>query len=80
MKGIAIQHAHPASYTSRWKSDTPAAVASRWLLHDAQQAYYYGLAVNAAMASVTTTAANLLGLDYRLDYIKEGSTLQTLMR
>ncbi|KAI6135870.1 hypothetical protein EDD17DRAFT_1502575 [Pisolithus thermaeus] len=71
VKGIAIQHAHPASYTSRWKSDTPAAVASRWLLHDAQQAYYYGLAVNAAMASVTTTAANLLGLDYRLDYIKE---------
>ncbi|KAI6000811.1 hypothetical protein EDD15DRAFT_2362285 [Pisolithus albus] len=55
-----------------YQSDTPAAVASRWLLHDAQQAYYYGLPENAAIASVTTTAANLLGLDYRLGYIKEG--------
>ncbi|KAI6026449.1 hypothetical protein PISMIDRAFT_7805 [Pisolithus microcarpus 441] len=46
------------------KSDTPAAVVSHWLLHDAQQAYYYGLPVNAAITSVMTTAANLLGLDY----------------
>ncbi|KIK26254.1 hypothetical protein PISMIDRAFT_67708, partial [Pisolithus microcarpus 441] len=35
------------------------------------QHYYYGLPVNAAIASVTTTAANLLGLDYQLGYIKE---------
>ncbi|KAG6332265.1 hypothetical protein ID866_6822 [Astraeus odoratus] len=53
------------------KSDTPAAVVSRWLLHDAQQAHYYGLPASAALASVITSPAKLLGLDYRLGYVRE---------
>ncbi|KAN0084286.1 hypothetical protein V8E55_007790 [Tylopilus felleus] len=53
------------------KSDHPG-IQSRWLLHEAQQAHYYGLPANAALASVTTNAAELLGLDYRLGYIKAG--------
>ena len=51
---------------------TPAAIASRWLLHEAQQAHYYGLPASASFASVTTTAAKLIGLDYHLGYIKQG--------
>ncbi|KAF9239773.1 hypothetical protein BU15DRAFT_74314 [Melanogaster broomeanus] len=53
------------------KSDHPA-IQSRWLLHEAQQAHYYGLAENVALASVITNAAEVLGLDHRLGYIKEG--------
>ncbi|KAF8549605.1 composite domain of metallo-dependent hydrolase [Imleria badia] len=53
------------------KSDHPA-IQSRWLLHEAQQAHYYGLPANVSLASVTTNAAEVLGLDYRLGYIKEG--------
>ncbi|KIJ15978.1 hypothetical protein PAXINDRAFT_99322 [Paxillus involutus ATCC 200175] len=53
------------------KSDHPA-IQSRWLLHEAQQAHYYGLPENVALASVTTNAAEVLGLEYRLGYIKGG--------
>ncbi|KAI6157316.1 hypothetical protein BKA82DRAFT_4055541 [Pisolithus tinctorius] len=63
---------HDAGFDVIMKSDTPAAVVARWLLHEAQQAYYYGLPENAAIASVTTAAAKVLGLDYRLGYVKEG--------
>ncbi|KIJ61513.1 hypothetical protein HYDPIDRAFT_31124 [Hydnomerulius pinastri MD-312] len=53
------------------KSDHPA-IQSRWLLHEAQQAHYYGLPENAALASVTTNAAEVLGLEHRLGFIKGG--------
>ncbi|KAF9233435.1 hypothetical protein BU15DRAFT_53885 [Melanogaster broomeanus] len=53
------------------KSDHPN-IQSRWLLHEAQQAHYYGLAENVALASVITNAAEVLGLAHRLGYIKEG--------
>ncbi|KAF8438173.1 hypothetical protein L210DRAFT_3482342 [Boletus edulis BED1] len=53
------------------KSDHPA-IQSRWLLHEAQQAHYYGLPANVSLASVTTNGAELLGLDHRLGYVKEG--------
>ncbi|KAF9225904.1 carbohydrate esterase family 9 protein [Gyrodon lividus] len=53
------------------KSDHPA-IQSRWLLHEAQQAHYYGLPENVALASVTTNAAEVLGLEHRLGYITGG--------
>lgn len=53
------------------KSDHPF-VNSRYLLHEAQQAYFYGLAPNLAIASVTTAPAEMLGMDHRIGYIREG--------
>jgi cytosine/adenosine deaminase-related metal-dependent hydrolase len=45
---------------------------SRYLLHDAQQAHYFGLPHNMALASVTSTPASVLGYDHRIGYIKLG--------
>ncbi|KAH7908470.1 hypothetical protein BJ138DRAFT_352435 [Hygrophoropsis aurantiaca] len=53
------------------KSDHPA-IQSRYLLHEAQQAHYYGLPENVALASVTSNAAEVLGLDHRIGYLKPG--------
>ncbi|KAG9313485.1 hypothetical protein JVU11DRAFT_5810 [Chiua virens] len=60
------------------KSDHPG-IHSRWLLHEAQQAHYYGLPANAALASVTTNAAEVIGLDHRLGYIKQGIVLDLVI-
>ncbi|KAI0367346.1 composite domain of metallo-dependent hydrolase [Pilatotrama ljubarskyi] len=53
------------------KSDHPV-LDSRFLLYEAQQAYYYGLPHNMALSAVTTTPANVLGLDHRIGFIQEG--------
>ena len=53
------------------KTDHPA-IVSRYLLHEAQQAHYYGLPADVALASVTSTAAEVLGMDHRVGYVKEG--------
>ncbi|KAI0266867.1 carbohydrate esterase family 9 protein [Gloeopeniophorella convolvens] len=53
------------------KSDHPVS-NSRYLLHEAQQAYYYGLPEHLALGSVTTQPAHAVALDYRIGYIKEG--------
>ncbi|KAH8116655.1 composite domain of metallo-dependent hydrolase [Phellopilus nigrolimitatus] len=53
------------------KSDHPV-LNSRYLLYEAQQAHYYGLPENVAMASVTTTPAQAMGMDHRIGFIKEG--------
>jgi imidazolonepropionase-like amidohydrolase len=53
------------------KSDHPV-LNSRYLLYEAQQAYYYGLPANLALASVTTTPANVIGMDHRIGFIREG--------
>ena len=45
---------------------------SRYLLYEAQNAYYYGLPENLAIASVTSTPAKLLGLGHRVGFVKEG--------
>jgi len=45
---------------------------SRYLLYEAQNAYYYGLPENLAVASVTSTPAKLLGLGHRVGCVKEG--------
>ncbi|KAK0494473.1 carbohydrate esterase family 9 protein [Armillaria luteobubalina] len=51
------------------KSDHPA-TNSRYLLHEAQLAYYYGLPENIALASITSTPAKVMGQDHRVGYIK----------
>ncbi|KAI0635470.1 composite domain of metallo-dependent hydrolase [Trametes polyzona] len=53
------------------KSDHPV-TDSRFLLYEAQLAYYYGLPHNLALSAVTSTPATVLGLDHRVGFIKEG--------
>ncbi|KAM5537547.1 hypothetical protein V8D89_008760 [Ganoderma adspersum] len=53
------------------KSDHPV-LDSRFLLWEAQQAYYYGLPHNLALAAVTTTPATVLGQSHRIGSLKEG--------
>ncbi|EIN06427.1 carbohydrate esterase family 9 protein [Punctularia strigosozonata HHB-11173 SS5] len=53
------------------KSDAPA-IVSRYLMHEAQQAHYYGLPESIALRSVITTPAKVLGVDHRIGYIEEG--------
>ncbi|KAI0666496.1 carbohydrate esterase family 9 protein [Trametes maxima] len=53
------------------KSDHPV-LNSRHLIYEAQQAHFYGLAHNLALASVTTTPAKVLGQDHRIGFVKEG--------
>ncbi|KAI0074160.1 carbohydrate esterase family 9 protein [Panus rudis PR-1116 ss-1] len=53
------------------KSDHPV-LDSRHLLYEAQQAYVYGLPENLAIAAVTSTPAEVMGMGHRIGYIKEG--------
>ncbi|KAG6841872.1 hypothetical protein C0991_005602 [Blastosporella zonata] len=53
------------------KSDHPV-LNSRHLIYEAQQAHYYGLPEHLALASVTSTPANVIGLDHRIGYVEEG--------
>ncbi|KAJ7273060.1 hypothetical protein C8J57DRAFT_1316535 [Mycena rebaudengoi] len=53
------------------KSDHPALLA-RYVMHEAQQAHFYGLGTNLALASVTSTPAQVLGLDHRIGFVKPG--------
>lgn len=53
---------------------------SRYLLYEAQSAYYYGLPENLAIASVTSTPAKLLGLGHRVGFVKEGKQLLICFR
>ncbi|RPD56489.1 composite domain of metallo-dependent hydrolase [Lentinus tigrinus ALCF2SS1-7] len=53
------------------KSDHPV-LNSRFLVYEAQQAHYYGLPHNLALASVTSTPAKVMGMEHRIGYVKEG--------
>jgi len=53
------------------KSDHPV-LNSRYLLYEAQQAHYYGLDANLALASVTSTPANAAGVGHRVGTISVG--------
>ncbi|KAF7330339.1 Carbohydrate esterase family 9 protein [Mycena venus] len=53
------------------KSDH-SAIVSRYLIHEARLAHYYGLSTNLALASVTSTPAEVLGLDHRIGFVKPG--------
>ncbi|KAJ7510409.1 carbohydrate esterase family 9 protein [Mycena galericulata] len=59
-------------FTVLMKSDHPV-MDSRYLLYEAQQAYYYGLPKNLAIASVTSNSAEVMGMAHRIGYIKEGT-------
>ncbi|KAL0577309.1 hypothetical protein V5O48_004665 [Marasmius crinis-equi] len=53
------------------KSDHPL-LDSRHLLYDAQQAHYYGLSSNLAVAAVTSNSAEVMGMGHRIGYLKAG--------
>jgi len=53
------------------QSDHPV-LNSRYLLYEAQQAHFYGLPENLAIASVTSNSAEVMGMGHRIGYIKEG--------
>ncbi|KAJ7178858.1 hypothetical protein C8R43DRAFT_871685 [Mycena crocata] len=53
------------------KSDHPG-IVSRYLMHEAQMAHYHGLSSNLALASVTSTPSEVMGLDHRIGFIKPG--------
>ncbi|KAJ7698627.1 carbohydrate esterase family 9 protein [Mycena rosella] len=53
------------------KSDHPV-LDSRHLIYEAQQAHYFGLAANLALASVTSTPARIMGQDHRIGRLIEG--------
>ncbi|KAF9566703.1 carbohydrate esterase family 9 protein [Agrocybe pediades] len=53
------------------KSDHPE-MNSRYLLFEAQQAYFYGLPENLAIASVTSNAAESMGMGHRIGFLKPG--------
>ncbi|KAH8826842.1 carbohydrate esterase family 9 protein [Flagelloscypha sp. PMI_526] len=53
------------------KSDHPV-LNSRYLLHEAQLAHYYGLDPALAIASVTSTPADVAGVGWRVGQLKVG--------
>lgn len=53
------------------KSDHPV-VNSRYLLHEAAQAHYYGLNPALALLSVTYTPATAMGMGHRIGMLKPG--------
>ncbi|PFH51544.1 hypothetical protein AMATHDRAFT_175162 [Amanita thiersii Skay4041] len=53
-------------------SDHPEGLNGRYLLYEAQQAFFYGLPANLALASVTSRPAEALGVGHRVGYIKRG--------
>ncbi|KAG1725689.1 uncharacterized protein EDB91DRAFT_1254630 [Suillus paluster] len=53
------------------KSDHPV-VNSRYLLHEAAQAHYYGLDPALALLSVTYTPATAMGMGHRIGMLKQG--------
>ncbi|KAJ7056657.1 carbohydrate esterase family 9 protein [Mycena amicta] len=53
------------------KSDHPV-LNTRYLVYESQQAHFYGLPANLALASVTTTPAKAMGMDHRIGFIREG--------
>ncbi|KAJ3829135.1 hypothetical protein F5880DRAFT_1607895 [Lentinula raphanica] len=58
-------------FTVLMKSDHPV-LDSRHLLYEAQQAHYYGLPENLALASVTSNSAEVMGMGHRIGYIRKG--------
>ena len=44
-------------------------------MYQAQLAYVYGLPENLAIASVTSTPAEVMGMGHRIGYVKEGQYL-----
>jgi hypothetical protein len=53
-----------------------AELNSRFLLYEAQQAHFYGLSADLALASVTSTPATVLGLDHRIGFVRQGASVR----
>ncbi|KAK7032886.1 carbohydrate esterase family 9 protein [Favolaschia claudopus] len=53
------------------KSDH-SAIVSRYLVHEARIAHYYGLSSSLALASVTSTPSQIMGLGHRIGFVKQG--------
>ncbi|KAF8633283.1 hypothetical protein AX17_004458 [Amanita inopinata Kibby_2008] len=49
----------------------PERLDTRYLLFEAQQAFFYGLPANLAIASVTSKPAEAMGMSHRIGYIKQ---------
>jgi len=60
------------------KSDHPV-LNSRYVLYEAQQAHYFGLPDNLALAAVTSTPAVALGLSHRIGILSEGSDADVVL-
>ena len=84
---ILVKHGFKVAFkVSSWILDTQCAsclgrnlfksdhwvLDERRLLYETQQAYFYGLSAPAAIAAVTSTPAELLGLDHRIGFVKSG--------
>ncbi|KAF8306722.1 hypothetical protein DL93DRAFT_2088551 [Clavulina sp. PMI_390] len=54
------------------KSDSPAAIHSRFLAHEAAQAHHYGLDEITALRAITTIPAEAAGMGHRVGYLKPG--------
>lgn len=54
-------------------------INSRYLIHEAQQAYYFGLPEHLALASVTSTPAKAAGLDHRIGILEKGADADVVM-
>jgi hypothetical protein len=54
-------------------------INSRYLIHEAQQAYYFGLPEYLALASVTSTPAKAAGLDHRIGVLESGADADVVM-
>ncbi|KAJ7682612.1 hypothetical protein DFH06DRAFT_1076348 [Mycena polygramma] len=54
-------------------------VNSRYLLHEAQQAHYYGLPPYLALESVTSAPAAAVGLDHRIGSLHEGADADVVL-
>ncbi|KAF8597516.1 hypothetical protein BDV93DRAFT_547903 [Ceratobasidium sp. AG-I] len=54
------------------KSDGPPALNARYLMYEAALAHYYGLPADIAIASLTTTPAEVAGYGHRLGFVKPG--------
>jgi imidazolonepropionase-like amidohydrolase len=66
--GKKREAAHAILYS---QSDHPI-LNSQHLLFEAQQAYFYGLPAEKAIASVTSTPAKVAGMDHRIGFLKKG--------
>lgn len=54
-------------------------INSRYLLHEAQQAHYFGLPEHLALASVTSTPAIAVGLEHRIGILEKGADADVVM-
>ncbi|KAF9569103.1 carbohydrate esterase family 9 protein [Agrocybe pediades] len=60
------------------KTDHPV-INSRYLIHEAQKAHYFGLSPNTSLASVTLTPAAAAGLSHRIGLLAEGTDADVVL-